>query len=114
VQIPKSCRVVGKEAFAGSSLKHVVIPEGCDIGSGAFMRCRSLAAVTICAGCTTIETWTFCGCTALASMTLPSTLKSIDELAFGDCRALATIAIPKGCHVHTDAFKWGATRVAEL
>jgi hypothetical protein len=114
VKIPSGYGLVGTTAFAWSSLREVVVPAGCQVGAYAFYQCRSLATVTIEAGCTTIDTSTFRHCAVLAAVTLPSTLRSIQLFAFADCPALATIAIPRGCQRHTEAFFGSRTHVTNF
>jgi hypothetical protein len=114
VRIPIGCTRVEGSAFAGSGLKEVVTPAGCEIGCMAFQSCHSLTTATIGTGCTTLEDYVFSDCPVLVSLTVPSTLKSVGRWVFHNCPVLATIAIPKGCQAHEDAFIGCKTRVIEV
>jgi hypothetical protein len=111
VQIPKSCGLIGANAFFESGLKQVVIPDFCEIGWNAFMCCRSLTTVVIGTGCRWIPDEAFSFCTALASVTLPLTVGWIDAFAFHDCQALATVAVPQECRLDRNAFFGTTTHV---
>ncbi len=63
----------GVQAFAGSGLESIVIPEGVDV----------------------ISTSMFYGCENLKSVTLPSTILAINKSAFYGCTSLESIAIPE-------------------
>lgn len=69
VTLPASTESICEGAFAGSSLRNIVIPEGV----------------------TSIGDYAFYGCTDLESVTLPSTLKELGKGAFGNCTALRSI-----------------------
>ena len=71
---PKNKVYIGVAAFAYSTLKKVVLPEG----------------VTV------IEPNTFYGCTLLEEVVLPTSLTKIDYRAFEQCTALKSISIPEG------------------
>ena len=54
--LPKGIREIGDEAFSGSAMTSVYIPDGCtSIGSGAFRNCPNLKQVRIPNGCTVAE-----------------------------------------------------------
>ena len=66
------------------------------IGSGAFISCSSLTAVTISDGVTSIGKGAFKMCNGITSVTIPVSVTSIGESAFGNCQALTAVTIPDG------------------
>jgi hypothetical protein len=69
---PAKIPVIPLNAFYGTKLNTIIIPEGVtDISQAAFAKCPELTGVT-----------------------LPSTIKNIDARAFLECPALTTITIP--------------------
>jgi len=61
--LPGFTKVIGDEAFAGSGVQRVIIPDGCtEIGARAFAGCAELSEVHIPASVTTIADDAFTGC----------------------------------------------------
>lgn len=72
IELPKSLKRIGKEAFRASSLRKIELPNGI----------------------TNIEEGTFLNCQMLKSVALPNSLKAIGDSAFAGC-GLKSIVIPK-------------------
>ena len=64
------------------------------IGEDAFLKCRSLASVTIGNGVTSIERNAFANCDNLTKLTIPNSVISIKHSAFSGCYSLTSITIP--------------------
>ncbi len=119
--IPDDVRMIGREAFAGTSgleevvipnhvtkieqrafvfcpdLKNVIIGDGVtEIGRGAFESCEALASVRLPFWLTVIPDRLFCGCRSLAAVDIPDGVSHIGHEAFGNCRALRSVRLPEG------------------
>lgn len=116
--IPTGTEVIGHEAFAGSAIAKLTIPDSvtaindrafcqCEqlveinipnsvakIGRSAFSQCRSLIEFVIPEAIDRIDSWMFYGCESLVSVTLPSNLIGIEDGAFYGCTALKNIELP--------------------
>lgn len=77
----KNVKKVRSEAFAGTKLKGLTIPAGCEIGSYAFISCEDLKKVTIEEGVETIRNSMFSLC-GFESVTIPSSITTIEKYAF--------------------------------
>ena len=73
IELPKSLKRIGKEAFRASNIRKIELPDGI----------------------TNIEEGTFLNCQALKSVILPKKIKTIGDSAFAGC-GLKSIVIPKG------------------
>lgn len=100
VSIPAGLEVLPDSMFDEcASLEVVAFEQGSilkTIGSGAFARCDSLAAIVLPSGVETIGSAAFYDCGALLSVTLPDDLKTIGDNAFGYCDTLWSIILPAG------------------
>ncbi len=108
---------IGGEAFLGSDVKSVIIPNGVtSIGISAFEGCLSLESITIpttveyigkaafkdCGlksitipnGITSIEYETFQGCSNLESIVIPNSVTTIGQNAFYYCFGLKSVTLP--------------------
>ncbi|HEX3028929.1 MAG TPA: leucine-rich repeat protein [Clostridia bacterium] len=120
VNIPDNLGItaIGEDAFSGSSITSVTIPNGvtaiwgfafdnCSslttvtipnsvtiLGDCAFYFCNSLTKVTIPNRITAIGNSTFYGCSSLTSVIIPNSVTTIGPFAFRDCSSLTSITIP--------------------
>ncbi len=102
----KKVTAIGNNAFQGTSLTGVVIPEGVTtIGSNAFLNCESLQTVVLPEGVTSINEYAFEFCKKLTAINWPESLTYIGEQAFDYCEKLESIHIPKNVsEIHEKAF----------
>ena len=92
--IPNGIMEIKKEAFEGSEITEVTIPESVSIiGAEAFSDCYKLAGITIPESVTAIGNRTFSNCYMLAGITIPESVTAIGDRAFSDCWNLEKIAI---------------------
>ena len=95
VTIPAEQLLVKAYAFAGSSIRRVVMEEGIRaIRASAFQNCSGLASVVIPDSVTSIGDWAFSDCSSLASVVIPGSVTSIGYGAFSGCSSLASVVIP--------------------
>lgn len=116
---PQNEVYIGAAAFAHSTLKRVVLPEGMTIVEAntffgcaslqevilpttitkidysAFEECTALKSISIPEGVTTLGSASFQSCTSLEDVNLPSTLTQIGYNAFKNCTSLKEITIPE-------------------
>ena len=89
--VKEGTRLIINEAFAGSNLTDITIPNTVtDIGVGAFQY-SDLTSIIIPNGVTKIWAGAFHHCTSLKSVTLPNSITQIQRDAFRDCTALTTV-----------------------
>ena len=89
--VKEGTRLIINEAFAGSNLTDITIPNTVtDIGVGAFQY-SALTSIIIPNGVTKIWAGAFHHCTSLKSVTLPNGITQIQRDAFRDCTALTTV-----------------------
>ena len=89
--VKEGTRLIINEAFAGSNLTDITIPNTVtDIGVGAF-RYSALTSIIIPNGVTKIWAGAFHHCTSLKSVTLSNSITQIQRDAFRDCTALTTV-----------------------
>lgn len=89
--VKEGTRLIINEAFAGSNLTDITIPNTVtDIGVGAF-RYSALTSIIIPNGVTKIWAHAFYHCTSLKSVTLSNSITQIQRDAFWDCTALTTV-----------------------
>lgn len=89
--VKEGTRLIINEAFAGSNLTNITIPNTVtDIGAGAFQY-SALTSMIIPNGVTKIWAGAFHHCTSLKSVTLSNCITQIQRDAFRDCTALTTV-----------------------
>jgi hypothetical protein len=103
---------IGAGAFAGSGLTSVTIPGSvANVGSNAFLDCRSLTNATINFGVTNLAVNAFANCTSLASVAMPASVTSIGGSAFYACIELTTITIPSSVTNMGGTVFWYCTNI---
>lgn len=86
---------IGSNAFLGSGLTSVTIPDGVtSIGYMAFAWCVNLTSVVIPNSVTSIGNYAFSSCRGMTSLTIGNSVESIGESAFSGCHGLTSITIP--------------------
>lgn len=87
---------IGENAFTGSKMTSVVIPDGVtSIGHSAFKDCSELTAATTGNGITIIPDYCFQSC-SLTSVNLSTNLQEIKASSFARCMKLTSITLPEG------------------
>ena len=95
--IDSSMKAIPDDAFAGSTISKVVIPEGVTtIGNGAFMGCYLLKEVKLPSTLKTIGGAAFMGCISLKKIIIPEGVKIININAFANCTKLEKVVLPEG------------------
>lgn len=116
--LPESLTFLGQDAFRGTGLEQIRIPDGitelpkgifaaCDslrsvrlpdtlirIGDEAFSGCIHLSHVALPAGLLEIGKFAFFNCTDLPEVLLPPTLEALAFSAFQGCTSLETLYLP--------------------
>lgn len=135
ITLPDSITTFGTDAFAGSALQYITIPNGLSvISSGAFRNCKDLVVVEIDKvnnSVTTINDYAFANdyslstfafhnlqhlktigseaflyCLELRSVIFPKGFTTLHSYAFQDCKGLTTIYFPAStAYVATNAFR---------
>ncbi len=96
LDIPKNVDLIGEQAFQGTGLKRIVIPQHVQyIDLSVFEDCKQLEEVVLPDRLTYIAVIAFRGCTSLKTIILPKYLETIDEKAFKECSTLTSITLPK-------------------
>lgn len=98
---------VGKEAFKGSQLTSVTLPDTLyNIGEGAFASCEDLVSLRLPAGLRIIEKDAFHSCVSLKTVALPEGTAHLGAGAFCNCKLLESITIPASVQmIEADCFE---------
>lgn len=88
--IPDGTEIITSDAFYGSGIKEIVIPESVIQMSGALSNCRNLISAEVPNKVTDIS-YAFSGCESLESVTLPLSIEKIGFSSFGGCNSLKKI-----------------------
>lgn len=105
--LPSSLSTVPSNAFKGSTLTSVTLPEGLtEIGHDAFANCNALKSITLPSSVTTLGDVAF-STSGLTSIELPEALTDVGNYAFERCADLQQVALPGNnpITVGTGAFK---------
>ena len=90
--IPDTVVTIDSEAFDGSKLESIHIPDSVtEIKIEAFRRCEKLESIKLPNNLTTIYSFTFDYCPNLKTVVIPSSVKRIEVNAFPVCYKLADI-----------------------
>lgn len=88
-------KLIGGDAFSGTSLKNIIIPKGVTaIGRSAFSCCLILECIVIPKGVTEIGWFTFSHCDCLKSVTIPNSVITLDTTAFEECTSIRSVTMP--------------------
>lgn len=115
IVLPGSVSDIGEGAFAASSLKSIVIPEGVTrLDNYAFYGCPGLTSVSLPSSLESIGKGTFGNCIGLKSLSLASTkISEIPERAFAGDLQLESLTLPSGLSkVGREAFSH--TKISDL
>ena len=94
LELPKGLKIIGGNAFEGSSIKKINLPEGLKlIDNNAFFNCNNLYKIVFPPSLEIIGESSFYGCTSLDSISLPG-LSKIGNRAFENCRYLKELRVP--------------------
>ncbi|MDO4287154.1 MAG: leucine-rich repeat protein [Eubacteriales bacterium] len=97
VTFPTHLRSIGENAFHGSGLQKILLPDSCiRLGAGAFSDCKRLNSVQLSLRLAIISEECFAGCTALQQFDFPFRLAEIRDRAFYGCTSLTKLVIPEG------------------
>lgn len=112
--IPNTVEEIDDDAFVGSGISSISIPEKCTkIGFQAFSNCSELYSVTIYGNVKELVRC-FHRCISLESVSLPNGLTTIGSETFKDCSALLEIQIPNSVtSIGGNAFS-GCTSLTEI
>lgn len=113
VVLPAGLTTIGDGAFMGAKVHAVVLPESLTrLGRSAFQDCDELGHVTVPAGVTELDMWTFSG-----AWLLSATLKGVTSIgreAFLNCARMYEITLPASLtRIGIDAFA-GCDRLQEI
>ena len=113
IEFPASVLTIGPNAFSGSGLESIQIPEGVVDCASAFQDCDYLLSANIPA--TTLESrFMFYNCDQLASVTLHEGLPIVGDYAFWQCYALEQVTFPENAiEIRPRAF-WECTSLQEI
>lgn len=95
----------GRSRTYANALRKIEIGNGVTIAHRAFYNCRSLSAITIPEGVTSIADSAFYNCYSLSAITIPEAVTSIGNSAFYSCHSLRYCDFTK----HTSVVALGAT-----
>ncbi|MDR0639064.1 MAG: leucine-rich repeat domain-containing protein [Spirochaetaceae bacterium] len=87
--------VIGKNAFAQSSVTMVVLPAGLKVIEDQAFWYSNITALVIPEGVESIGKQSFSFCKSLVTVTLPKSMRAVKEFAFMDCPQLTTVTIPE-------------------
>ena len=94
VKLSDDLKFIGQQAFMGSGLTSVSVPDGVTLGQMAFFNCEDLITVQL-GNVGTIPDLCFEECYNLKSLTLTEGITTIGAQAFHVCWSLESLAIPK-------------------
>ncbi|MBQ9887601.1 MAG: leucine-rich repeat protein [Lachnospiraceae bacterium] len=106
--IPYGVTAIGENAFKGSGLINVEIPDSVtSIGSWAFMNCKNLSSIEIPDSVTSLGKVVFYGCINMKSITIPNTITSLGYSFLYNCKSLTNVEIPDSVtNIGPNAFEY--------
>lgn len=97
ITIPKTIKLIGKEAFEECrNLKNVEIEGSVTLGDEVFHQCTSLENILFDNNVAKIGTYVFAGCSNLKNINLPLIGESLSNYAFCDCKSLKKVILNEG------------------
>lgn len=96
VVVPDGINIIAEEAFFGSSVKEVILPDTVTvIGDRAFKDCRMLQKVKLPKGLRTLGKELFWYCVSLSSIDIPESVEEIDisSCPFNKCESLKEVSM---------------------
>ena len=115
VTIPKTVLTIYGEAFSGTSIKSIELPEGLKgIYYAAFRNCKQLESITIPSKVEDLNAYLFDGCTALKTVDIKAKYDELYSGVFQNCKSLEKFTIPDGVTgIGSDAFN-GCTKLKDI
>lgn len=114
LELPNTLEVIGKEAFANSTITELNLPDSVTyIGKSVCECCEELYDVYLSENITEVPGGAFYDCKSLGSVTFSNKIVTIGDSAFDNCEDLEKITLPKSVkHICSDAFaNCGALKV---
>lgn len=95
ITIPESVLNINQNAFCGSSLESVIIPDTVkNLSFGVFQNCYNLETAIIGNGVTEIKGSVFARCTNLTTVIIGDNVSFVSNYAFSECTNLKELTIP--------------------
>ncbi|MBQ2738601.1 MAG: leucine-rich repeat protein [Oscillibacter sp.] len=95
IDLPEGLATILDEAFSGSGLRSVTVPESVTWLEGAFENCAELVSAKLPSGMKELYSNTFKNCVSLVQAPLPQRMTDIDSGAFFGCVSLKALTIPE-------------------
>ena len=125
VRVPADIEAIGYDAFTGTAIQHVVLPDGLKtIGDNAFYNCKKLTICIIPKTVDLIEDNAFYGCEKLNIIdentsspyhqVIPKTVKTIGQSAFAKCSKFTTVDFEASCSAVPPSCFYGCDHIEEL
>lgn len=100
ITIPTNVKKIGKEAFKGTNIKYLTIPDSVtELGDAAFANMYYLKSITLSKSLTELPHETFRNCASLQNLDIPDGVTEIKSKAFQTCISLQSINIPSSVKV---------------
>ncbi len=108
IKIPVSVNEIGKNAFSGSTIVNVDLPDNLTtISESAFKGCNKLASIEFTDNVKTIGKSAFSSCTGLSELVLPDKVESIGDSAFSGCTNISTLTLGEGTKIEENSLGSG-------
>ena len=106
ITLPNSIETIGAEAFYGTPLTQIVLPDSVTyIAGGAFRNCKNLESVKLSKNTREIDTFAFAN-TAITSIEIPNSVIYIHDDAFSNTKLSGKLYIPDSViSIYSGAFK---------
>ena len=102
IKIPPTITKIGGNAFEGTGLSSVIIPDTvASVDAAAFSNCTKLTDIKLPNGITNVANRLFSGCTNLTRIDFPATINTIELYAFKDCKSVTSLILPNQLKVIT-------------